>query len=63
LSERRACTAVGLQRSVYHYQPQPNGDQPIIKLLLELAWQRPEQGFGKLFRSFIWAATFHQIRN
>jgi len=22
-------------------------DQPIIKLLLELAWQRPEQGFGR----------------
>jgi hypothetical protein len=23
---------------------------PIIKLLVELAWQRPEQGFGKLFQ-------------
>ena len=25
-------------------------DGPIVKLLLELAWQRPEQGFGKLFK-------------
>ena len=50
LSERRACAAVGLERSVYHYEPRPNRDQPIITLLLELAWQRPEQGFGKLFR-------------
>ena len=50
LSERRACAAVGLDRSVYHYQPQPNADGPIVKLLLELGWQRPEQGFGKLFR-------------
>ena len=50
LSERRACAAVGLERSVYHYEPRPNADEPIVKLLLELAWQRPEQGFGKLFR-------------
>ena len=28
----------------------PNRDGPIIKLLRQLAWQRPEQGFGKLFR-------------
>ena len=50
LSERRACAAIGLERSVYHYEPRPNADGPIVKLLLELAWQRPEQGFGKLFR-------------
>lgn len=50
LSEHPAWAAVGLERSVYHYEPRPNRDQPIIKLLLELAWQRPEQGFGKLFR-------------
>jgi putative transposase len=50
LSERRACGTVGLQRSVYRYEPRPNADGPIVKLLLELAWQRPEQGFGKLFR-------------
>ncbi len=50
LSERRACAAVGLDRTVYHYQPRPNRDGPIIKLLLQLAWQRPEQDLGKLFR-------------
>jgi len=50
LSERQACAAVGLPRSVYHYEPRPTRDGPIIKLLLELAWQRPEQGFGKLFK-------------
>ena len=50
LSERQACAAVGLPRSVFQYEPRPNRDGPIIKLLLELAWQRPEQGFGKLFK-------------
>src|SRR5262245_12204017 len=50
LSERQACAAVGLPRSVYHYEPRPTRDGPTIKLLLELAWQRPEQGFSKLFK-------------
>ena len=50
LSERRACAAVSLERSVYHYQPRPSADEPIVKLLVELAWQQPAQGFGKLFR-------------
>jgi hypothetical protein len=50
LSGRRACAAVGLQHSVYHCERRPNADGPIVKLLLELAWQRPEQGFGKLFK-------------
>jgi putative transposase len=49
LSERQACKIVGLRRSVYRYQPRPNRDQEVVKLLLELAQERPEQGFGKLF--------------
>ena len=49
-SERQACKALELRRSVYRYRPQPNRDGEIIKLLLELAHGRPEQGFGKLFR-------------
>ncbi len=49
-SERQACKALELRRSVYRYRPRPNGDGEIIKLLLELAHGRPEQGFGKLFR-------------
>jgi hypothetical protein len=32
LSERRACAAVGLERSVYHYEPRPNADGPIMKI-------------------------------
>ena len=50
LTERRACAAVSLRRSVYRYRPRPNRDGEIIKLLLELAHGRPEQGFGKLFK-------------
>jgi len=49
LSERRACAAVGLERSVYHNRSRPKTDGPMVKLL-ELAWRRPEQGFGKLFK-------------
>ena len=44
------CRALELRRSVYRYRPRPNRDGEIIKLLLELAHGRPEQGFGKLFR-------------
>lgn len=33
LSERRAWVAIGLERSVYHYQPRPNAYRPIVKLL------------------------------
>lgn len=50
LTERRACAAVSLRRSVYRYRPRPSRDGEIIKLLLELAHGRPEQGFGKLFK-------------
>src|SRR5215210_1694507 len=50
LSERQACKIVSLRRSVYRYKPRPNRDQEVVKLLLELAQGRPEQGFGKLFQ-------------
>ena len=49
VSERRACRVLALRRSVYRYRPLANRDGEIIKLLLELAHARPEQGFGKLF--------------
>jgi putative transposase len=49
LSERQACAAVGLRRSVYRYQPQPSRDEQLIELLLELAHQKPEFGSKKLF--------------
>lgn len=38
-------------RSVYRYRPQPERDQEVIDALLELAHQKPEMGFGKLFHS------------
>lgn len=50
LSERRACQAVGLSRSVYRYQPDRSRDQAIVEALLELAHQKPELGFAKLFQ-------------
>lgn len=50
LSERQAYKIVSLRRSVYRYQPRPNQDREVVKLLLELAQGRPEQGFGKLFQ-------------
>jgi len=43
VSERQACRAMDLRRSVYRYRPQPNRDGEIIKLLLELAHGRSEQ--------------------
>jgi putative transposase len=50
LTERRACAAESLRRSVYRYRPRPNRDGEIIKLLLEMAHCRPEKGFVKLFK-------------
>jgi len=50
LTERRACAAVSLGRSVYRYRRRPNRDAEIVKLLLELAHRRPEEGFPKLFK-------------
>ena len=51
LSERRACRAAGIRRSVYRYRPRPDRDQELIEALLELAYQKPEFGFSKLFQS------------
>jgi len=50
VSERQACRVIALRRSVNRYRPRPNRDGEIIKLLLELAHGRPEQGFPKLFK-------------
>lgn len=49
LSERRACRAAGLRRSVYQYRPESRPDQQIVEELLALAHQKPELGFAKLF--------------
>jgi len=34
LSQRQACAALGLSRSVYRYEPKPRDDSPIIEGLL-----------------------------
>jgi putative transposase len=49
LSIRRACSAVGLSRSVYRYRPKPRDDGPIVEQLVMLAERYPRYGFGKLF--------------
>ena len=49
MSQRQACKALGLLRSVYRYRPRADRDQEIIDALLELAHQKPEYGFSKLF--------------
>ena len=41
---------MSLGRSVYRYRRRPNRDEELIKLLLELAHRRPEEGFSKLFK-------------
>jgi putative transposase len=48
-SERRACQAAKLRRSVYRYRPKPRPDQEIIAALLSLAHRKSELGFAKLF--------------
>jgi len=50
LTERKACAAVRLRRSVYQYRPRPNRDGEIVTGLLELAHRRPEEGFPKLYK-------------
>lgn len=49
LSERQACKAVQIRRSVYRYKAEANRDQEVIEALLPLAHQKPELGFRKLF--------------
>lgn len=49
-SERRACKAVGISRSVARYAPQPDRDDEVIAVLLELAERFAERGFTKYFK-------------
>jgi putative transposase len=50
LSQRRACQAAGVARSVVRYRKQPDRDDAVIALLQELVERYPERGFGKLFK-------------
>lgn len=49
MSERRACSAVELSRTVYRYDPLPSRDLEIGEALQNLAAKHPEMGFGKFF--------------
>ncbi|MBU3736569.1 MAG: IS3 family transposase [Methylobacterium sp.] len=50
ISQRRACKAVGLSRTVYVYRPDRSADDEVIAVLQELAERFPERGFGKYFK-------------
>jgi putative transposase len=49
-SERRACAAGGLSRSVVRYRSRPDKDDPVITVLQELVERFEDRGFGKLFK-------------
>jgi putative transposase len=50
LSERQACSALEISRSVNRYQPKPSKDGVVIEKLMQLADRHPDLGFGKLFK-------------
>jgi putative transposase len=48
LSERRACSLVGLRRSVWQYKSRRN-DGPLVERLRQLALERPRFGYRRLW--------------
>lgn len=49
MSIRRACSALEISRTVYHYQPGMEKDRPGIEAIPELVDGHPGRGFGKVF--------------
>jgi len=49
MSERFACEAVRLSRTVYRYKPLASCDQPIVDALAGLAEKHSDLGFGKFY--------------
>ena len=49
-SQRLACRAVGISRSVYRYQPDKQRDDPVIAALQVVVERYPAYGFSKLFK-------------
>jgi putative transposase len=49
LSERAACDAVGMSRSVYHYQPDGKKDDAVIIAIQLMVERYPAYGFSKVF--------------
>ncbi len=50
LSQRSACRALGLSRSVLSYERRTAADDAVIAVLQELAERFPDRGFGKYFK-------------
>ena len=50
VSIRFACRTMSMSRTVYGYKPDLTKDDPVIKVLLELADKYPRYGFGKMFQ-------------
>lgn len=50
LSQRAACRAVSLSRSVLAYTPRVADDEPLIAVLQELAERFPDRGFSKYYK-------------
>ena len=50
LSQRGACRALGLPRSVLAYERRTAADDAVIAVLQELAERFPDRGFGKYFK-------------
>lgn len=48
ISERQACRYLGVSRTAYRYQPQKPGDEEIIRLLQDIAEQKPRWGYKKM---------------
>lgn len=48
VSQRRACTLVGLTRSTLHYQRRRPDDEPIAQRMRDLAAERPRWGWRRL---------------
>ena len=52
LSERKACLAVQLARTVLNYRPVARNDQPVIAAIEAYLGVNPRHGFGLLYDSF-----------
>lgn len=50
LSQRAACRAVSLSRSVFAYERQAAPDEPVVAVLQEMAERFPDRGFSKYYK-------------
>ena len=48
VSERRACKLLGVDRSSYRYEPQPDRNALLRQELIALARQKPRYGYRRL---------------